>query len=120
MSLESLGLVVQLGHDNGTCKKPSETTKQIVVGDISGIHEVTVQFCGCPDASGEVLPQWTQLFRKGWFPATTKRPETAFTFRMLDIFQELNFQAKTNIYDYWRSLERITDNSGGSTAIVRG
>ncbi|OJT07897.1 hypothetical protein TRAPUB_1209 [Trametes pubescens] len=119
VSLESLGLIIQLGHDNETCDKPAETTRQIVVGDISGIHEVTVRFCECLDDTGDVLPQWTQLFRKGWFPATTKRPETAFTFRMLDIFQELNFQAKTNVYDYWRSLERVTDNSGGSTAIDR-
>ncbi|PIL23576.1 hypothetical protein GSI_14889 [Ganoderma sinense ZZ0214-1] len=40
-------------------------------------------------------------------------PATAFTFSLLKFFQELNFQGKTNLYDFWKTIERITDNSGG-------
>ena len=47
------------------------------------------------------------------------RPATVFTFRLLKTFQELNFQGKTNLYDYWKSIERITDNSGGADVFVR-
>ncbi len=56
--------------------------------------------------------------RMGWFPASMDRPETVFTFRLLKTFQELNFQAKTNLHDYWKTLERITDNSGGADVPV--
>ncbi len=89
-----------------------------MVGDVTGIHQVSVRFCECLDAAEQFTYQWVQLLRQGWFPATTHTPATAFTFRMLNAFQELNFQGKTNLYDYWRSLERITDNSGSGPSLV--
>ncbi|KAH9895248.1 hypothetical protein C8Q73DRAFT_619173, partial [Cubamyces lactineus] len=59
-----------------------------------------------------ITDQYVQLLREGWFPATTSRPATVFTFDLLATFQELNFQAKTNLHDYLKTLERLTDNSG--------
>ncbi len=117
-SLRKLGLVFQLGHDGGSCPCPSDTTRRLVVGDVTGIHEVQIRFCECLDESEEFTYTWVQVFRQGWFPATTNRPATAFTFRMLNAFQELNFQGKTSLYDYWKSLERITDNSGSGPSLV--
>ncbi|TFK79956.1 hypothetical protein K466DRAFT_504721 [Polyporus arcularius HHB13444] len=117
-SLRKLGYVFQLGHDGGPCPCPGDTTRRLVVGDVSGIHEVQIRFCECLDESEEFTYTWVQVFRQGWFPATTNRPATAFTFRMLNAFQELNFQGKTSLYDYWKSLERITDNSGSGPSLV--
>lgn len=111
-SLEALGMVVQLGHNGGPCPCPSSKSRRLVVCDVSGIHEVQVSFCECTDATGDVVYEWVQIFRYGWFPATNNRPATAFTFDLLDLFQELNLQAKTNLYDFCKTLERITDNSG--------
>ncbi len=88
------------------------------MGDVTGIHEVQVHFCECLDDSDEFTYTWVQVFRQGWFPATTNRPATAFMFRMLNTFQELNFQGKTSLYDYWKSLECITDNSGRGPSLV--
>ncbi len=114
-SLEKLGLKVQVGHGRGTCSHPSLVGRRILICDSTGMYTHRVKFCKCIDPdSGELTPEWRQLMRMGWFPATTERPETVFTFRLLKTFQELNFQAKTNLYDYWKTLERITDNSGGS------
>ncbi|OBZ73392.1 hypothetical protein A0H81_06621 [Grifola frondosa] len=53
--------------------------------------------------------------RAGWFPATTNRPATAFTFTLLSFLHELNLQSKANIYDFFRTLQRITDNTGVKT-----
>ncbi|KAI0730668.1 hypothetical protein C8Q76DRAFT_612418, partial [Earliella scabrosa] len=73
----------------------------------------------CLDETNQHTTEWRQLIRLGWFPATLDRPATVFTFRLLKTFQELNFQGKTNLYDYWKSIERITDNSGGADVFNR-
>ncbi|RPD52385.1 hypothetical protein L226DRAFT_474292, partial [Lentinus tigrinus ALCF2SS1-7] len=114
-SLEKLGLKVQVSHRSGTCPHPSVVGRQIVICDSTGVFTHRVRFCKCidPDAQQQT-PEWRQLMRMGWFPATMEVPKTVFTFRLLKTFQELNFQAKTNLYDYWKSIERITDNSGGT------
>ena len=88
-------------------------TRRVVVCDLSGIHDVEVQFCECLDPEGTLTLQWKQLLNTGWSPATTRLPATTFTFRLLKFFQELNFQGKTNLYDFWKTIERVTDNSGG-------
>ncbi|KAI0744413.1 hypothetical protein C8Q76DRAFT_606972, partial [Earliella scabrosa] len=118
ISLRDLKYVFQLGHDGDECPCPSEITRRLVIGHVTGIHQVQVRFCECLDDSDNFVYQWVQVFRQGWFPATTNKPATAFTFEMLNAFQELNFQGKTNLYDYWKSLERITDNSGSGPSLV--
>ncbi|KAI0741518.1 hypothetical protein C8Q80DRAFT_1221541 [Daedaleopsis nitida] len=117
--LRDLGLVVQLGHDGLKCPHPAENTQRLVIGDVSGIHQVQVRFCKCLNAEDEFTHQWVQVFRTGWFPAMTNRPAMAFTFRMLSAFHELNLWAKMNLYDYWHSLERLTDNTGSGARLNR-
>ncbi|TFK79078.1 hypothetical protein K466DRAFT_606418 [Polyporus arcularius HHB13444] len=114
-SLEAIGLKVEVGHTiPGTrCPTLTRVARRIVVCDSTGIFTHRVRFCRCLDDTGKLVPDWRQLLRLGWFPATTKRPSTVFTFRMLNTFQEVNFQGKTNLHDYWKSIQRITDNSGG-------
>ncbi|KAI0326025.1 hypothetical protein GY45DRAFT_1234598, partial [Cubamyces sp. BRFM 1775] len=111
-TLCDLGLTVQLGHSRGTCKHPSSTTRRIVIVDMCGIQPVCVRFCECLDEQNDLTREWAQLFREGWFPASTTRPETAITFQLLKSFQEINFAAKTNLYDFCQALERLTDNTG--------
>ena len=67
--------------------------------------------CGCAEDVDD-LDHWRQLLRARWYPATTSRPTTAFTFRLLDLFQHLSLQSKANMYDLHKVLNRITDNSG--------
>ncbi|RDX40145.1 hypothetical protein OH76DRAFT_1423890 [Lentinus brumalis] len=119
-SLRDQGLVVQLGHNGSECPNPSQKTRRLVVVDITGIHEVDVRFCECMCPNTRKYErEWVQVFRRGWFPATTHKPATAFTLRLLEAFHETNFQGKISLYDYWRSLERITDNSGTRPTLNR-
>lgn len=117
-TLRDLGAIIQLGHKDSTCAAPSDSTCRIVVADTNGVQAVEVRFCDCVDDAGDFTREWAQLLRRGWFPATTHRPATAFTFKLLDTFQELNFQGKTNLYDFWKTIERLTDNSGSGGVFV--
>lgn len=80
-----------------------------MVYDLSGLHVVDLTLCGCHNSEGHIVESWAQLFRMGWYPATHDRPRSAFTFRVLDFFQELTFQGKTNTFDFYKALERISD-----------
>ena len=110
-SLKELGLRIQLGHAGEPCLTPGRKCSKMIVGDITGFHEVSVRFCACYDSDGSFLYAWQQLLRMGWFPATQERPTTVFTFRLLNFLHQLNLQAKTSLYDFHRTLWRVTDNS---------
>ncbi|TFK88753.1 hypothetical protein K466DRAFT_488291 [Polyporus arcularius HHB13444] len=113
VTLKSLGLRVQLGHQPGeSCICPQQAWgDDFVLMDIFGIHEVGVDFCGCEDA----LPSHVQLLRARWFPATSVNPKTAATFRLLESFHQLSIQAKVSAFEYYSSLARRTDNTGTRT-----
>ncbi|KAI0074003.1 hypothetical protein K474DRAFT_1677445 [Panus rudis PR-1116 ss-1] len=111
-SLKNLGLQIQLGHNGDPCPHPARHSRKFVVGDLNGFHELDIQFCGCIGVDDTVVHMWAQLLRVGWFPASMERPTTAFTFQLLNYFQQLTHQAKTNVYDFQRTLSRVTNNSG--------
>lgn len=77
----------------------------LVVVDISGIHEIPVQYCTC---HSHPVSNDNQLFDCGLFPATFKRVQTAFTFRVLDDFRLDNLESKTSAYHYYKKLRRVT------------
>ncbi|KAI0073201.1 hypothetical protein K474DRAFT_1722408 [Panus rudis PR-1116 ss-1] len=113
ISLTDMGLVVQLGHGGDMCANPIAGPKDFLVCDITGMHSVCIQYCHCyREAENGVLPRWVQLMRAGWLPATSQYPRTAFTFHVLDTFENLTLQGKTNQYDFYKALERITDSTG--------
>ncbi|KAJ7887328.1 hypothetical protein B0H14DRAFT_3082097 [Mycena olivaceomarginata] len=112
-SLKALGLRVQFGHLPGEfCASPQPARTGFVVLHESGIHQVTVDFCGCERRGSAGLPD-TQLLRGGWYPASEERPQTCMTFSALDQFHTLTLQAKTTMYDYYLALEKLTSNDGG-------
>jgi hypothetical protein len=114
-SLQNLGLRYQLGHSSAPCPCPHPGPANFIVFDLSGPHHVSIDYCQCGE---DPLPFWTQLLREGWFPATQSRPQTAFTFDCLEIFHELTLQGKTNLYDFYNTLLRRSDNANLSTSIV--
>jgi hypothetical protein len=110
--LKALGLRVQFGHPPGDyCANPEAGRKGFVVLHNNGIHEVNVDFCGC-EHRGHAGALDTQLLRGGWYPASEERPQTCMTFVALELFHILTLQAKMTMYDYYRSLERLTRNDG--------
>jgi hypothetical protein len=79
--------------------------------DVTGIHEVAFYFCGCHHA----LPDFQQLLRRGFYPATQKFVKTCATFRLLEFLHLSSVISKGSGYDYYRTLEKLTDNTGLDT-----
>lgn len=104
--MQNIGLEVHLGHNGSECTAPISKSINFEVLDLTGQHTVTIFFCGCPGAP----PIHVQLLRAGWFPASTERPNTVFTFDVLNTFQLLNLQGKLSAYDFYQSLVHKTDN----------
>ncbi|KAJ6488184.1 hypothetical protein C8R47DRAFT_978857 [Mycena vitilis] len=117
-TLRDLGLRVQLGHKRGEpCpgtlalspearKKADEASFCIV--DSNAIHEVTVDFCTCGKAQSRPI----QLLRARFFPATTLRPSSAATFRVLRRFHKMSFESKCSAFEFYNALARETNNTG--------
>ncbi|KAF7298285.1 CxC2 domain-containing protein [Mycena chlorophos] len=74
----------------------------------NGIHAVAFDYCGCGQSEAEYL----QLLRSRFFPSTTTRPQTCATFSCLDRFNVMSLKPKVNGWDFYDSLERLTDGAG--------
>ncbi|KAJ7435889.1 hypothetical protein B0H11DRAFT_1755463 [Mycena galericulata] len=108
-SLESLGLVIQLGHPPGYgCPNATDAHINFVLIDVTGIHSIRLRFCGCDST---VLHR-QQLMRASWWPATARDPRTCATIAVVRLFQILNCQGKVSAHDFLRSLELLTNNDG--------
>ncbi|KAJ7810040.1 hypothetical protein B0H13DRAFT_1667753, partial [Mycena leptocephala] len=90
-TLESIGLVYQLGHEGRPCLTPAPHQHCMVVLDTSGIHT---------------------LMHNAWYPASITDPATCATFKVLDLFRLLNVVANVNAHDFILTLERSTDAIG--------
>ncbi|KAJ7302220.1 hypothetical protein DFH08DRAFT_989800, partial [Mycena albidolilacea] len=108
-SLQSLGLVIQLGHPTGYgCPNPLKANKGFVVIDTTGVHNIDVNFCQC-DGN---IKKHQQLMRVCWWPATARDPQTCAMFGVVCLFQILNCLGKVSTHDFLRSLELLTNNDG--------
>jgi hypothetical protein len=108
-SLAELGLVIQLNHRRSPCLDPN--IRDFTIHHTNGTHRVKLSFCGCRShiiGNSHVA----QLFNQRWMPATWKRPRTAFSFALLNQFHVLNLQSKCNLYDFYCTLKRYTNNAG--------
>ncbi|TFY55526.1 hypothetical protein EVJ58_g8192 [Rhodofomes roseus] len=110
INLKSLGLRIQLGHPPGeTCVNPEKAFgDDFVVLDVSGIHCVGLDFCGCAHEQSRTA----QLLRARLFPATPTNPKTAATFSLLRQFHLLSIQANVSGFEFHATLARLTDNTG--------
>lgn len=112
VSLALLGLRLQLGHAEGeTCAAPQAGNVDFSVVHVNGLHAVAVDFCNCKPAAS-AIPHREQLLQRGLLPATIRDPQTCCTFEVLNQFQLVTLQGKLTGYDYYTSLERMTDNPG--------
>jgi len=111
MSLKIVGLIVQLGHNSAQCPAPSDVQKDFVVVHSSGIHILSIQFCGCHHLSSASHPH-IQLLHTSWFPSSIHCPHSAFTLDVLASFHLLTLQGKTSAYNFYLSIAHKTDNTG--------
>ncbi|KAJ7893529.1 hypothetical protein B0H13DRAFT_1625179 [Mycena leptocephala] len=110
-TLKDMGLRIQLGHwtpGNSRCAAPEPAPGDafVIVND-SGIHEVSLDFCGCGGGS-----KARQLLRARLYPATGASPRTAATFSVLRRFHLLLLESKCSAYEFYHSLARGTNNTG--------
>ncbi|KAL1947382.1 hypothetical protein VTO73DRAFT_14343 [Trametes versicolor] len=106
-SLYDLGLRLRPSHPLGDNCVTAAAPINVVVLHTNGVHFVAAEFCKCWG-----LQRRTQLLRLGWWPATPFEPQTCATFAVLRHFHLLNLQGKLPAYDFYRTLELQTDNTG--------
>jgi hypothetical protein len=104
-----LGLDIQIGHALGHCAYPT-LTRTITVMHTTGIHRFRAAFCNCDHGDG--VEHWQQAFRDGWFPATTRQPQTFATIEVLKLFRLLNVVAHVNVRNFVTTLERKSNPHG--------
>ncbi|KAJ7623110.1 hypothetical protein DFH06DRAFT_1142895 [Mycena polygramma] len=109
VNLLSLGLTVQLGHTPGSaCTTMRRGKYKFTVIDVTGIHNVAVQFCECDQR----IAHWQQLMHVYWWPATVVDPSTCATFNVICLFQNMNCLGKISDFHFLRSLELLTNADG--------
>ncbi|KAJ7446035.1 hypothetical protein B0H11DRAFT_1746379 [Mycena galericulata] len=107
--LRDLGLRIQLGHPPGVvCPFRRAAARDFVLYDLSGVHEINVDFCGCEP----FVEHRTQFLRVCWWPATVLEPNTCATFAVLRLFQIINCLGKLSAYDFLRGLEMCSNHDG--------
>jgi hypothetical protein len=81
----------------------------------SGVVEMCVRFCKCLGAA----PEHEQLFMNRLFPSTFDRPETVFTFDVLDCYAIDSMECKTSAQSFFEKLRRLTNNAFPDEVPVR-
>lgn len=118
-TLKSIGLRIQLGHPSHSHCPADEKARRsrnddFVVLDITGIHEVGLDFCDCETKR----PRHIQLLRSQLFPGTGANPRSAVTFRALKFFQILSFESKGSHEEFYNTIVSITGNVDTKAARV--
>lgn len=79
----------------------------LTIVDVTGIHSLEVVWCRCANGATRDV----QLLDMGLYPGSTKRPRTAFTFRVLDDYLLTNKECKTSGMNYYSKLRRVTNSA---------
>lgn len=105
--LMDLGHVLHLGHGGQACPHSNSTSETVMcLVDVSGVFHHKLRWCSCQDAD----PSYAQLLRLGLYPASTERPQTAFTFSLLDYFHIDALECKTSASNFYNKLRRLTNS----------
>jgi hypothetical protein len=113
---EEAGTAIELGHlESGAPHCASnDRPSSFTITHSNGIHSTRIRFCSCSPEDKSI-----QLIKAGLFPATAEKPESAFTFAVLDEFQTHNLQSKVAAFDYILGLRRLTNNVATHRVPVR-
>ncbi|KAL0564010.1 hypothetical protein V5O48_018046 [Marasmius crinis-equi] len=108
--LRDMGLVIQLNHYRGFCAASKSAYKRLLILHTNGIHSINIRFCGC----SESIPQYQQLLRRRLYPGNLRkgRIATAVTFEYLESLHVHTLTTKGSVYDFYRALEKMTNNTG--------
>lgn len=106
-----MGYRLQLGHPAGDqCPLPQQAFRDdFTIINIDQVHTLGLDYCGCGHST---LSQVQQLLERRLYPATVENPKTAATFRVLEMFELLQYESKVSPFELWKTLSRMTDNTG--------
>jgi hypothetical protein len=114
-TLLNLGYILHSGHDSHECPHSSSAHDTLIcIVDVLGVFHHKLRWCCCQDAE----PHYAQLLRLGLYPASVERPETAFTFSLLDYFQVDAVECKTSANNFYNKLRRLTNSLFPHTVAV--
>ena len=103
-----MGLKIQLNHASLFCENPIASHSSFIIQHTNGIHAVSIMYCGCARA----IPHHLQLLRRGFYPSSQLIVKTCATFELLELLHKLALTTKASTYDFYRALEKLTDNTG--------
>jgi len=83
------------------------TGSDLICVSSTGIFKRQVQWCQCPNKPAPFV----QLLRSKLFPASFNRPETAFTFEVLDHFHLDALECKTAAMNFMSKIVRISNEA---------
>lgn len=108
-TLAMIGVGIQVGpHPPGRICAAGHVVEKFTVIHTNGIHTIRLRYCSCSHAP----ERYIQLLRAGIFPNTPLEPASGVTFAALRLFHRLSLQGKLTGYDFIKSLEILTDNTG--------
>lgn len=90
------------------CPIPSPCDERLRIIHTTGVHEVALSYCAC----NREIPRDLQLLRRGLYPSSQKKVRTCITFALLKLFHLLSLMGKVSTYDMYRSIHRLTNNTG--------
>jgi len=90
------------------CESPITCHANFLVIHTNGLHDVAIQYCGC----SRTVAHHLQLLRRGLYPATQQIVRTCATFTLLDLLHKLALTTKASTYDFYRGLEKLSNNTG--------
>ena len=106
-NLIDLGYILHLGHGGQPCPQFNASSETVIcVVDVTGVFNHMLRWCCCD--GGE--PAYAQLLRLGLYPASIERPQTAFTFSLLDYFHIDALECKTSASNFYNKLRRLTNS----------
>ncbi|KAI6011751.1 hypothetical protein BKA83DRAFT_4065577, partial [Pisolithus microcarpus] len=108
-SLMELGFLWHIGHGGDPCPQIWSSQFQMTIMHTEGIFSHEVSVCNCP---GSDSSDWhLDLLRQILCPASISKPQTAFTFDVLDHFLIDALECKTSAMSFYQKLKRFTNNA---------
>lgn len=107
-TLKDIGLVIHLNHGSMKCPVPMACDERLRVIHTTGVHEVAISYCGC----NREIARDLQLLRRRLYPSSQHKVRTCVTFSLLKLLHLFSLMGKVSTYDMYRTIERLTNNSG--------
>jgi hypothetical protein len=108
-SLHAFNLHIQLEHCCGeSCPLLQLGPTGFTVIHTTSVHQVSIRFC----LYNPVVSQVAQLLQHKLFPATSRKPHTCATFKVLCNAKRMHVTGNINTTDYYRRLAMKTNACG--------